>query len=91
MRARKFDAILALAVSLAARGATMTFDQLAHWLNRNGFTTGWDTPYVGGRGVATVVRSVYAYAHNELGLGEAGAVPVADAFTNKHGTYAFKV
>jgi hypothetical protein len=72
-------------------GQTMTFAELAAWLNGAGFTTGYGTPYaIGGRGVARLVDVVYWYTRNELGLGEAAASPVAEAFTNSFGAYAYE-
>jgi ABC-type uncharacterized transport system YnjBCD substrate-binding protein len=89
-RDRKFNAVFSHAASLAAQGVTETFDDLAAWLNRNGFRTGYGTPYTGGRGVARLVHAVYAYAHDELGMGDAGAAPVAEAFTNRNGAFAYE-
>jgi hypothetical protein len=89
-RDRKFQAILAYAASLIARGATITFDDLARWLNQRGLKTSYGTPYQGGRGVARLVDASYAYVRDELGLGDAGASPIAEAFTNRWGEYAYE-
>lgn len=87
-RDRMFQAVLAYATSLIARGVTSTFDDLAIWLNQKGFKTSYGTAYQGGRGVARLVDAAYAYVRDELGLGDAGAAPIAEAFTNRWGAYA---
>ena len=89
-RDAKFEAIRRLAAALVASGQTLTFADLAAWLNTAGYTTGYGTPYaVGGRGVARLVHAVYDWVCSELGLGEAAAAPVAEAFTNARGGYAY--
>jgi len=67
----------------------MTFDGLAMWLNQNDFATTYGRPYRGGRGAARVAHAAYAYVRDELGLGDAGASPIAEAFTDKNGAYAW--
>lgn len=89
-RNRKFEAVFVLATALAAQGASKTFAELMQWLNAQGLQTNYGTPYVNERGVAKLVSSVYAYVRDELGLGDAGAEPVARAFTNQHGAYAYE-
>lgn len=88
-RTRKFDAVRDLADSLVASGTTMTFDDLARWLNQRGFQTSYGTPYQGGRGVARLVHAIFDYVRDELGLGEDGASRVAEAFTGCGGTFAY--
>lgn len=89
-RDAKFNALLAYAISLIAGGITVTFDDLALWLNQRGFKTSYGATYQGGRGVARLVDAAYAYARDELGLGDAGAAPIAEAFTNRWGKYAYE-
>jgi hypothetical protein len=89
-REQKFDAVYDLAKLLVAQGRTNTFDDLGAWLNRQGFTTGYGTALKGGRGVARVVWAAYRYVRNELGLGDAGAAPIAEAFTDASGDYAYE-
>jgi hypothetical protein len=71
------------------KGQTETLDDLRVWLNANGFTSDWGNPYWTSRGVARAVSCAHAYVKNELGLGDAGAEPIAKAFTNQHGAYAW--
>ena len=52
--------------------------------------TRYGTAYQGGRGVARLVNAAYDYVRDELGLGEAGASPIAEAFTNRSGAYAYE-
>jgi hypothetical protein len=89
-REQKFNAVYDFAKLLVARGRTNTFDDLGAWLNRHGFTTSYGTAFRGGRGVARVVWAAYRYVCNELGLGDAGAAPIAEAFTNASGDYAYE-
>lgn len=89
-RQQIFNAVYELAVMLCQNGQTMTFDDLCQWLNNNGFRRPrWNEPYETGRGVAKLVSCTYGYVCNELGLGHAGAKPVAEAFTNQNGRYAY--
>ena len=57
-RNEKYRALLAYAISLVAIGVAKTFDELAIWLNQQGFRTSYDTLYQGGRGVATGTRRI---------------------------------
>ena len=87
-RDRKFMAVYDWATSLAGSGVTRTFADGIVWLNGNGFTTSYGTPYVGERGVARVVHAAYYYVKDEMGLGEDGAAVIAKAFTDRNGAYA---
>jgi hypothetical protein len=89
-REEKFNAVYTLAKLLMAQDRTNTFDDLGAWLNRQGFTTCYGTAFHGGRGVARVVWAAYWYVRNELGLGDAGAAPIAGAFTSASGDYAYE-
>jgi len=73
-RDKKLLAILAYAEALVASGTTNTST----------------TAYRGGRGIARLVDASYAYVRDELGLGDAGASPIAEAFTNRWGAYAYE-
>ena len=75
---------------LTARGRTETFAALASSLNREGFTISYGTPYQGGRGVARLVSATYAYARDELGLGDTEPPVIAEAYTNKDGEYPYE-
>jgi hypothetical protein len=89
-RQQKFDAVYDYAKSLVAQRRTVTFDDLGAWLNRRGLTTSYGTVFHGGRGVARVVWAAYRYVRDELGLGDAGAAPIAEAFTNASGEFAYE-
>ena len=82
-------AIYDLALWLCGQRQRMTFAQLVAWLNQRGLTTDYGTPYRHPRGAASAVRAAYAYARNDLGLGDAGAAPIAEAFTDANGNYAW--
>ncbi len=89
-RTTKLNAVRALANALVASHATMTFAQLAAHLNLQGIKTCYGTPYhSGGRGVARLAHAAYLYVRDELGLGAAAAEPIAKAFTNQNGYYAY--
>lgn len=88
-RDKKMQAILDRAQKLRKAGLTETMADLAAWLNANGFKSGWGNPYWGGRGVAKLVHCAYDYVFTEMGLGKAGAEPIAMAFTDQHGHHAW--
>jgi hypothetical protein len=87
---KKRCAIFNLARRLCAQDRTETFAQLLAWLNQQGFTTDYGSAYTHPRGAASAVRAAYWYVRDELGLGDAGAAPIAVAFTNAIGEYAYE-
>jgi hypothetical protein len=86
----KRQAIFDLSTTLRAQGRTMSFEDLLVWLNRNRFTADDGQPYQHPRGVASAVRAAYHYVADELDLGDLGAEPIAEAFTNARGDYAYE-
>jgi hypothetical protein len=88
-RDKKMLFILNRAKALWKKGHRETFDDLAKVLNSHGFTSNWGNPFWGGRGVAKLVHCAYDYVYTEMGLGKAGAEPIAMAFTKADGTYAY--
>ena len=86
-----FTFVKTLADQLNTQGKTISLADLAATLNRFGFTTGRGTPYqIGGRGIAKVVSATYVYVESGLGLGDLGAAPVALAFKDQNGFYAYE-
>jgi hypothetical protein len=88
-REKRYNALLDRAKALVAAGKTETFADLAVWLNSQGITTGYGTPYVGTRGTARLCHCGWDYWAKERGLGVSGADPIAQAFTNAWGGYAY--
>ena len=88
-RSEKFHRLFAYAQLLFAADTLKTFDQLAAWLNEQGITTNRGTPYSGGRGVAKLCNAAYDFVHDELGLGDEGAYPIAAVFTDRNGNHAY--
>jgi hypothetical protein len=87
----KRRAIWELGTRLRTQGRTMAFQQLLAWLIQNGFPADDGTPYKHPRGAASAVRAAYHYVADELGLGDPGAAPIAEAFTNANGDYAYEM
>lgn len=82
----KTSYISSLAKGLINNGKTITFDELAIELNKNGFLTSYGTVYNGGRGVAKLVDAVY----HRLKL-KSEKKAVAHAFTNSNGEFAYNL
>jgi hypothetical protein len=70
-------------------GPPSTLCDLLQELNRRGVKTNLGKPYCTPRGVGKLVAAAYAYAHDELGLGDDGAAPIAEAFTGQDGRYCW--
>lgn len=82
------NTILALAQSLASVGMTMTAEDLARYLNNNGFLSTSRKPYsVATRGIYSAIAS--AYNHADKVHGSVVAAVVARAFTRRDGSYAY--
>lgn len=82
--------LYALALWLCGQSRKMTFAQLVAWLNQRGLTTDAGTPFQHPRGAASAVRAAYAYVRDQLGLGDIGAAPIAEAFVDANGNYAYE-
>jgi hypothetical protein len=89
-RGDKFLILIEYARHLWTLDQTRTFTQLADWLNARGITTSYGTPYIGGRGVAALVRAAYNFAYYEMSLGDEGAHPITRAFTDQNGNFAYE-
>jgi len=87
-REQKYQAILARAMLLDAKGKTETFLEVARFLNRSGFRTNAGQPYAEHpRGIAKVIA--LAYEHAVAKFGKNKALPICNAFTRKSGEYAW--
>lgn len=71
------------------KGSPGTFYDLIQELNRLDVKNGLGKPYCTPRGVARLLSAAYAYARDELRLGDAGAAPIAEAFTGQNGRYCW--
>jgi hypothetical protein len=79
--------VTTLALSLYHSGQVMSGRDLASNLNSNGFQTNYGTPYVGARGIYTLIRSIY---HWLVSLGNQNdADVIAEVFVKPDGTYAY--
>ncbi|KPK69397.1 hypothetical protein AMJ82_05675 [candidate division TA06 bacterium SM23_40] len=76
-----------LADFLRHHGMTMSGDELAEHLNRNGIHTNYGSSYEGKRGTYTLIRETWRWAADELGSAEADKV--AKAFVLPNGAYAY--
>jgi hypothetical protein len=83
-------ALYDLALWLCRQSQRMTFAQLVTWLNQRGHTTDYGTPFRHPRGAASAVGAAYAYVRDQLGLGDIGAAPIAEAFVDANGQYAYE-
>jgi hypothetical protein len=77
-----------LAAFLNQHGKTMSGEELADHLNRNGFVTSYGTEYSGGRGTYTLIKATWSWLHNDLGL-KGESEHVANAFVKPDGSYAY--
>lgn len=76
-----------LAAFLSEHKMTMSGEELAEHLNRNGFLTSYGTEYQGGRGTYKLIRETWQWI-TDLNLPEE-AIKVANAFVKPDGTYAY--
>ena len=65
---------------------TMSGDELADHLNRNGFLTEYGQEYQGRRGTYKLVSTTWQWVNNQLGL-EDEAGYIAEAFVLPDGSY----
>ena len=79
-----------LAQFLRQNDKIMSGPELADHLNRNNFKTAYGTVYEGERGTYTLVHAAYRWVNEELGLGEAEAACIAEAFITPRDTPAWK-
>ena len=68
---------------------TMSGQELAKHLNRNGFLTSYGTKYKGKRGTYKLLRETWKWVNDELGLSDE-AEKVAKAFPTPDGTYPYE-
>ncbi len=87
---RKKLYIWRLARFLTTNGMRMSAGELADHLNRNGFRTGGNEAFAGGRGTHRLISATYYWVKDDLGLGTAEADPVPEAFVKADGNYAWK-
>ena len=80
--------IYQLADFLHSHSMTMSGEELAEHLNRNGFLTEYGTEYQGGRGTYGLIKEVWSWLHHEL-QAEQAAAKVARAFVKPDGGYAY--
>jgi hypothetical protein len=84
----KKEYIRRLAEFLVSTGTTMHVKELAGLLNWNGFQTGYNTPFKGGRGTYTLVHATYDSLTTEGKHQD--AEQVAKAFKKPDGSYAYQ-
>lgn len=77
-----------LALFLHQHEKKMSGEELADHLNRNNFLTGYGEKYQGGRGTYTLIKEVWRWVHEDLGL-EDDADKIAESFVTSDGTYAY--
>lgn len=84
----KKEYIRRLAVSLIEKRKNMNGKELAVLLNENGYRTGYNTKYAGGRGIYTLISATYYWL--EENDNQADADKVALAFKMPNGKYAYE-
>ncbi len=84
----KYEYIYELAEFLNGHGKKMKFSELIDHLNTNNIKTDSGEAYKAGRGVASLVDSVYDCVKEEKGKDNAGKV--ADAFVDRDKEHAWK-
>lgn len=81
----KISLIKEIAENLVSNKTKMTFNQLAKYLNDTGHRTTYGTKYIGNRGVAKLVSSVYKKLKKANDI--QSAEKVAKAFTDNNGNH----
>ena len=77
-----------LARFLCQNDKTMSGQELAAHLNRNGIKTNDDTKYEGKRGTYKLITTVWGWICNDLGLQEEAEL-IRKAFVNAEGLYVY--
>ncbi len=84
----KYKFTAKVAKSLDAVGRQITGHRHSELLNKAGYTTDRDTPFVGGQGVFRLISTAY---HRRENLGhQRDADSIATVFVDRNGNHAYK-